>query len=201
MRKSSDTVLIVCEGSKTEPIYFRSIIRELRLEATSIHIVGEECGTCPLAIVSFGLEKSKKNPFEYDKIFFVFDRDSHKKYDDAMTKLKGQKEYGTKFFAINSIPSFEVWLIFHFECSSKPYQKSKGKSVGDMVESKLKKLYPNFNKSSDSIFLDLKEKTNTAIQNAKQIEKNHEKTGGDPNPSTKVYLLVEYLLSQSKQVI
>ena len=75
-------MLIVCEGEKTEPHYFKSLIAKLGLMTAEVEICGN-CGSAPTSVVKFGNKKLSADP-DYDLIFFVFDRDSHIDYDDAL---------------------------------------------------------------------------------------------------------------------
>src|ERR1035437_553946 len=74
-------ILIVCEGAKTEKLYFTGISRELRLTATVIEVVGgDEAGTAPKSIVEHAKAlnasaKRRKEPFQ--DTWCVFDRDDH----------------------------------------------------------------------------------------------------------------------------
>jgi hypothetical protein len=58
----------------------------------------------------------------------------------------------------------------------------------------LRKHIPNYEKGSQNFLDYLVGKTEEAITRAKQIEIFHETSGTD-NPSTKIYILVEYLKS------
>lgn len=42
-------VLIVCEGEKTEPLYFNGLRDHYRLNSTNVEVTGE-CGPDPLAV-------------------------------------------------------------------------------------------------------------------------------------------------------
>lgn len=61
------TVAIVCEGSKTENIYFNGNRREYRLAPARLHFVG--LGVDPLSVVRTA--ESLRN--DYDQVWAVFD--------------------------------------------------------------------------------------------------------------------------------
>ena len=65
------TFLIVCEGAKTEPNYFRSFPVSTRPEVT---IVGAGCET--IAVVNKAIELMENKQF--DRVWCVFDRDPSK---------------------------------------------------------------------------------------------------------------------------
>ena len=83
-----DLVLIVCEGEKTEPNYFKQLIQEERLSSANIVITGE-CGSDPVSVVKHSIalykeRKKEKNPATlYDRVYCVIDRDSHSNFSKA----------------------------------------------------------------------------------------------------------------------
>ncbi|WP_435306157.1 RloB family protein [Pseudoxanthomonas sp. LjRoot125] len=85
IREPIDVVLIVCEGAKTEPHYFASLRNELRLGTANILVLGEQCGSSPMTVVEFAIEKFRSSR-DYDRIFCVFDRDGHPDYQAAIAK-------------------------------------------------------------------------------------------------------------------
>ena len=72
-KKESDRVLIVCEGAKTEPAYFRRLREVYRLSSANIYVTPAN-GSDPDSVVAFAEEQLEKN---YDRIYCVFDRDNH----------------------------------------------------------------------------------------------------------------------------
>jgi len=75
-RKQYDRMLVVCEGSKTEPNYFRGIRHLLRLSSATVQIIPSSLGTQPLQIIDSAISEFEKRK-AYEKIFAVFDRDQH----------------------------------------------------------------------------------------------------------------------------
>ena len=70
------TVLIVCEGKKTEPYYFRELARssglstrQVQTEAADITIDGN-CGSAPKNVVEHGISLFNQDP-TYNFIFFL----------------------------------------------------------------------------------------------------------------------------------
>ncbi len=49
-RKPYDKVLIVCEGEKTEPNYFRGLTNYYELDSANVKITGD-CGSSPMSVV------------------------------------------------------------------------------------------------------------------------------------------------------
>lgn len=68
-RKAKDTVLIVCEGEKTEPNYFEELKRDLGLSNMDIVIYGKECDSDPMSVVRHALAECKKADHGFDYVF------------------------------------------------------------------------------------------------------------------------------------
>lgn len=75
--------LIVCEGSKTEPNYFREFCDIHRLLASRVSIVPSE-GSSPDRVVRHAEilyhEDVAFGSDSYDRVFCVFDQDKHPSY-------------------------------------------------------------------------------------------------------------------------
>ena len=183
VREPYDKVLIVCEGEKTEPNYFKGLKNHLRLKTANVEIIGE--GATPAKIVERAkeLEKREKERGDpYDKVFCVFDKDRHTDYQKALGQLKSRKNYA----AITSVPAFEYWLLLHFRYTTSPYQ-----DTAELLRD-LKKNLPDYKKNDTGIFGTLKDKLETAKKNAAQSLEAARQADTD-NPSTKVHILVEAL--------
>ena len=105
MKDSYDVILIVCEGKKTEPNYFTELKKAFRLSNANVRICGR--GSDPLNVVEFAIKTFQQEP-EFDRVYCVFDRDRHTRYDAAMDRVR-QTRLGKrrKIIAIPSIPCFE----------------------------------------------------------------------------------------------
>jgi len=180
------TILIVCEGKKTEPLYFREMIADLKLNTANISVEPSD-STCPLNLVRFAQNKALEE--DYDLIYCVFDKDSHYKYSDALNLIRG---LGARYIAANSVPCFEYWLLLHFGSSSSSFYGG-SKSPGDEAVNKLKKKIPGYKKSQTGIYSKIKAKTDVALANAKKANSAAAAAGTD-DPSTQVNILVSELL-------
>ncbi|MCY4613057.1 MAG: RloB family protein [Nitrospira sp.] len=179
-RKPYDKILVVCEGQQTEPNYFNGLKNYLRLNGANVAIVGE--GAAPTTIVerAKALDKWWKGMGDpFDKIFCVFDKDTHADYQTAIDQC-AQKNY----VAVTSVPAFEYWLLLHFRYTTKPYDDVSG------VLHALKEWMPNYHKSYAGIFAELRDKLETAKKNAARSLEDRTQARTD-NPSTKVHILVQ----------
>jgi hypothetical protein len=120
-RPPYDRVLIVCEGSKTEPLYFDAIRQANRIPAAHIAIMPSELGTEPRQVVDFAVAHFNRTK-QFEHVYAVFDRDEHNTYSDALQRaqalhksLKNDERKVVEFLAVPSVPCFELWLLLHFE--------------------------------------------------------------------------------------
>lgn len=187
-RTSYDRVLIVCEGSKTEPNYFRELVDHLRLNSANVEVDGES-DSSPRSVVAHAI-KRYQNDEEFDQIYCVFDRDEHTTFQEALQRIRESRKIPLN--AIVSVPCFEYWLLLHFEFTTKPYARSGDRSAADCVVFDLKRHLPGYAKGYKKTFQELRDKLNVAIERSKRIIAQCEMNQTD-NPSTQTHLLVEYL--------
>lgn len=69
---SYDRVLIVCEGSKTEPNYFRELVDHLKLNTANVEVDGES-DSSPRSVVAHAIKRYQDDD-EFDQIYCVFDQ-------------------------------------------------------------------------------------------------------------------------------
>ena len=55
-RPSYDRILIVCEGSKTEPFYLKEIRQTYRLHTANVEVRPCQLGTAPIQVVQYAKE-------------------------------------------------------------------------------------------------------------------------------------------------
>lgn len=187
-RENHTTVLIVCEGTKTEPNFFMEMVADLKIPGVVVDVIPSP-STCPLRLAEFA-ENSNADR-EYDYVYCVFDKDEHNKYYDALRFIE---EHDDWLIASNSVPCFEYWLILHFEYTTQPFYKSPKESSGSQVVSYLKNFIPKYEKGNGEIYAFVKDNTHTAIGNAKRANQAAKETKTD-TPSTTVVDLVQFLTS------
>ena len=197
-----DRVLIVCEGAKTEPNYFKEIRDAYRLSTANKEICGEECGSDPLSVVNYAIRKFREDK-DYDRVYCVLDRDKHATFDAAIDKL-GQTRLGKDvvFKAITSEPCFEFWLLLHFGYTTRQFCAPGNASNCELVISELnnRKLIPGYKKGASNIFDLTKRMLSDAIKHAQQLQK-HNHAVGSSHPATNMHELVEYLISLNTTLV
>jgi len=192
-------ILIVCEGSKSEPHYFDEIRLRNRTGVADIQICGKECGSAPISVVDYAEKRWHEAGKDFDQIFCVFDRDRHESFDHAMECIRALSKHGFK--AIDSTPSFEYWLLLHFGYTRKSFVAQGSRSAGDVLEKELNNHFLEtfgvpYQKGMKNVFTKLQDRTAAAEKSAWQALADASQTH-EPNPSTRVHELVAVLLGQS----
>jgi hypothetical protein len=188
--KLRKTILIVTEGEKTEPDYFRGLRDKIK-GITDFNIVVKSANRkCCQGVIDFAISVKDKDP--YDEVWCVLDvenQENHKAIIKAISLADKNK--------INlclSNPSFEIWFLAHFTRTSRSFLHA-----DDVIEELNKhwknELKSSYSKTSSDHHQKLQDKKLTAIKNAKEVyEKDHKnKQRHEKNSSTEVYQLIEKL--------
>jgi len=183
--------LIVCEGKKTEPNYFKGLkqkINEKFENRINIEIKGE--GRNTESLVEYTKRYVNSSSKIYGQVWIVFDKDDFT--DEQFNSAIRANDYYTAW----SNPNFELWILSHFkqvnvEMSSKQMFKE--------VELQFKKNeLGKYNKNDGDIFEKLtgENRLNKAIENSKIMYEsfNGGCSASNKNPATTVFLLVEDLI-------
>ena len=202
-RKLKPVILIVTEGSQTEPKYFehyRSRQTNIDIRVVGSHTKGGE--TDYLALIRKAVEYQSKNQLSVsngDAVWVVADGDVNYNTPDpiaAKDKLlsKAQKMADAKGIHIAlSNPCFEFWYLLHFQYTTKFFKDYPA------VKNALTTYLPDYEKTGD-VYSQLSAHTTNALQNAKRVEQYHLQNGSSKpfgiavNPFTDIYQLVESLL-------
>ncbi len=184
-RTVQNKILIVCEGEKTEPLYFKSF--PINYGEIEVKVAGIAMNTLSLVNKTIELKKNAtKKGEEYNQIWCVFDKDSFpdSDFDNAIKKAKAHN-----FRLGFSNEAFELWFLLHFEYYNYPMpRKDYEKKINEKINKKYKK--------NILIYKDILECQENAIDNAKRLyeQKLSERLPFSKcNPITTVFLLVEEL--------
>jgi len=189
-------VLIVCEGSKTEPAYFKNLCRKLRLHSTEVRVCGEECGNAPVSVVDFALEEQRRRKREvkqgvallaYESVWCVMDVEQRGKNPTLPDAL--QRARDKKLKVVLSNPCFEFWILLHFEDAAKPYS-----NCAEVIRALQRAMGRTYRKGDD-IFKHLSPCIKDAIQRATSLEQRqrYDDANPVPNPSTQAHHLARFL--------
>jgi len=194
-RRPRAAVLIVCEGAETEPRYFRSLRRRLKLTTTEVE-VADDSGSAPTSVVNTAQARqkqrrrdAKRDPalVEYDEVWCVMDVEVPEHPSLAEAVDKARKLPKTKVTLSN--PCFEFWYLLHFERTGRQFQGCAS------VIHRLKNHLPDYEKG-DECFEKLYHRTGTAVTRASNLFLQQWQNEGNPrrcNPCTQVHELVERL--------
>ncbi len=190
------SVLIVCEGEKTEPQYFRALRRELRLSTVEVVIEGKECGSAPISVVDYAIQLKNERDrdacqstalVKYDEVWCIIDVEAPQPHTSLAAAIDKAKARKLKVALSN--PCFEYWYILHFERTSAQMNGNK------KAMKRLKQNYPKYKKNDPAFFEVVYPRTEAAIKNSKGVlkEKHYDDDLRECNPSTHVHLIVERL--------
>lgn len=193
----ANSFLIITEGERTEPLYFKGIQKLIKekiggavdvVEAPLIDVFGEGSSTGKLIEITQRIIKDAK--IIYQNVWVVFDKDDFEDFDDA---IKCGENNGYKIAWSNQ--SFEYWLYMHFHYSDSALHR-------DEWNKKLNEIFAEYNigdgcykKNYENIYnmVDLYDGVNTAIRNAKRRMSGFDDKKDVPSqydPGTKVHELV-----------
>ena len=190
-KSAGQTVLIVCEGTKTELNYFKELRREYKLQAVhAVEVTAGSSGRNAKNILHDAKKRykvSKEKGDAFDRVYCVFDQDDEMGANTGFREVIVEIDKMTDFYAAYSVPSFEFWLLLHFPPYSRPSCLTP-KQVFDHLQ----KVYPQYDKKRVGIFLELHDKLDQALGHADRCNKEAEECGED-NPSTQIHNLVRFL--------
>lgn len=192
-------ILIVSEGSKTEPLYFGEIRAAYQLHSANVVVQSCQLGTAPIQVVQYAKQLVTSGDLHkgirrgsFDQVYAVFDRDDHGTYYDALQmaqsldgKFRNDSNERIPFKAIPSIPSFELWLLLHYEDIQDPIHR-------DQVMARLKQHIPGYDKGAGGAFATTRDRLDIATQRAQALAAKFNAYTG-PEPFTALHELVNLL--------
>ena len=191
--------LIVCEGEKTEPNYFKAFT-ERWSEVKEVNVKGCGCSTCQLINeakkIQEKLEHERQVPF--DRVWLVFDKDEFKDFNKAIADAKKE---GMNCAWSNQ--AFELWYVLHFQYLDTGVDR---KQYIGMIEDKVRKASKSktfkYKKNDVGFYQILQEHGDEdfAFKNADKLRNRHKGKSNyaTHNPRTEVDLLVDELRHPEK---
>jgi hypothetical protein len=180
-------------------LYLEEIRAAHQLHSANVAVQPGQLGTAPIQIVRYAKQLFEKGdlskgirPHSFDQVYAVFDRDEHDSYFDALGlaqsldgKLRNDDRHPITFKAFASVPSFELWLLLHYEDVRAPIHRNE-------VMSRLKQQMPGYQKGKGGAFAITRDRLETARQRAQALgEKFNAYT--EPEPFTAFHELVTLL--------
>ena len=189
-RAGMPSILIVCEGRETEPNYIAGLCDAMRVNMAAVKIRSGDSATDAAALV----RKARKifdADREFDRVFVVFDDDGssmERARQLAQRPLRRSDSKVVRVELIASRPSFEFWLLLHFEYSTRPYRSS-AEAITD-----LRRHLTSYDKADPEIFGAVALGLDQAMRRAVQLKRELATTGASA-PDTEFPQLVQQLLS------
>jgi hypothetical protein len=190
-RPPKKVVIILNQGSETEPNYFKNFKSEKERESSIavIKVVSGK-GKDPISLVNDAkyMKHVEYKNVPIERLYCVYDVDNTSE-KELKSSEKEANENGILTCVSN--PCFELWFLLHFRYTTANF------SSYDALKDHLLGCIPGYKKEKDAYDI-LKPKQQVAISHARQLRKYHSEAGNDSsvrgcNPSTQVYELVEYL--------
>lgn len=191
--------LIVCEGAKTEPNYFRSFPGQINNVVYELQFDGGGINT--IQVVDKAIELKNKSQQPFDRVWAVFDKDDFKEtyFNRAITK--GQ-ENGVRCAWSNE--AFELWFLLHFQYRNTPmpridYAKEIAKAINEKQQSKSY----SYAKNAKDMYGLLQQygSEDDAIRYAEKLCQSHyDDNYAKHNPCTTVHKLVNELRGKDEDL-
>jgi hypothetical protein len=118
-RQPRKTLLIFCEGQKTEPEYLDALKRQPSVRdvaAVDLRVETGHGGSVPKTLVSMAIDARRRaidEEGEIDEFWCVFDVEWPRNHPDLKDAVEQARQGGIELEISN--PCFEVWLILHFQ--------------------------------------------------------------------------------------
>jgi hypothetical protein len=119
VRTPRKTLLVFCEGTRTEPEYLEALKREPDVRdaaAVDIRIESSGGGAVPETLVARACEaqrRTREEEGEIDEIWCVFDVEWPRNHPGLKAAVDEARGNGIHLAVSN--PCFELWLILHFQ--------------------------------------------------------------------------------------
>ncbi len=184
------SILVVCEGEKTEPDYLAHWQRKYRKTVT-VEVV--KAAGVPTTLVSDALERSRIAKREarkgggdvYDSIWVMFDHDDH---HDVRAQVDRAEQAGLRVAFSN--PCIELWFLLHFKDQTAYIDRARAQSLCRPYLGAGKAL-------SEAGFATMLTNYETARDRAQRLEGIHQGNGNwlHDNPGSTVWRLIEEIRS------
>ncbi len=193
-------MLIICEGTKTEKLYFENARQVLGVHrGQAVVEVESGDGTNPKNIVKTASKlkvKAEREGNAFSSVFCVFDRDEHAHYGASI-----ERAGKLKMRSITSVPCFEYWVLLHFRNHTAPYARTGAHSPCDCCHRDVRAEWADYAKNRIRLFEELQPRLDNAKQRAEQ-RLTAAKADGSDNPSTEIHLLLNAMeaLKETKPI-
>lgn len=179
-------VLILCEGTRTEPGYFNALKADCDL--TSVRVVS----TGTIANVKRRVERELKEDRTLDEIWCVLDHDERVQEIRRFNRwLRQPRQARTRVETVISVPCFEYWFLLHFRFTTRTYRGTGDRSACQQVIRDLRGYVADYDKTAktaSAMYDRCRDRLDTAIEHGRRVPV----TAGDTS-ATDVGKLIERL--------
>lgn len=202
--------LIICEGTKTEPNYFKGLKEEINAKfknRISLDIVPS--GTGRMKALQEAQKIVQKSINHISHVWLVYDKDDFANYEfdnvvyscsaiNAQNRELDDEHSKTEYHALWSNECIEFWFLLHFiDLKSDIHRKDYIKKINEQF--KLNGIHREYEKNADDMYQILRKYLFGAIDRAKKIiNENLDLSASQIKPGTAVYEIFEKLSSYLK---
>lgn len=188
------SVLIVCEGRETEPNYIDGLCEHLGVNRQAVKVIRGGSVTDPVGLVKKA-QRLFKEDGGHDLVYVVCDGDAPHLAEArqlAQKKtLRNAARVRTHVNVVASHPSFEFWLLLHFEYSARAYP-----AAADVTDA-IRRHVTDYEKNERNIFAKVAAGLDAACQNVEKLKIELNQTGAR-TPDTDFCTLVDQLAGMRK---
>jgi hypothetical protein len=196
-RPRKATVLIVCEGKETEPNYFDRLKRDEPAWQHFAITVKRGRGGSRQGIAQFAVDRKNDFGADYDHVWCVMDVEGPETLDEMQKALELLN--ANSISAALSNPTFEVWLLAHFERTGTSFLNC-GQVIARLNGQWRRSFDAEYDKADTRIYERVAPLTDKALEHAKWVREQHhdaDKCIMHCNSATDVYRLVGLLRKRS----
>lgn len=192
-RAGLPSILIVCEGRETEPNYLRGFCEEYGINRANVTIVGGDDDTSATGLVRKARQRFQVDR-DFDAVFVVCDcidenlTEAQRLAAQALRNVTGES---VSMSLIVSRPSFEFWLLLHFEYLTRPFRSA------EPVVNLLSRHVTDYDKADKQIFAKVRSGLDRALAHVPRLKAELAATGAQ-SPNTDMPTLIQKMLSLSR---
>ena len=199
-RSGKPRILILCEGTRTEPNYFEGLKKSKSLTSVVVRTLR------PGQVGPTGLLKRVREELKedsgWDEVYCVLDHDGREAKIKPLEKglaAIGHKTDSCDIKMIVSNPCFEFWLLMHFEITDRPFSAgARGTECEDVIR-RLERHLKGYEKNDSQVFEKCREHIHTALDNTERLRRTTRSLPESPAaPQTQVEALIRRLLKLSR---
>jgi hypothetical protein len=191
-RQPKKTLVVFCEGTKTEPQYLEALKRLPAVHdvaAVDLRVETGHGGPVPQMLVSLALaarDRARDEDAEIDEFWCVFDVEWPTNHPGLVDAVLEAEQNGVKLAVSN--PCFELWLILHFQDHGSWLDNTEARRLRRQIDGVV-------DKSLDPT--QYMPRVDEATRRAAELEKRHRRDRNDlpqNNPSSGMHWLLASVL-------